>query len=195
MKHQGFSVMQEYMNKWPYIIVYQHQGMNVPMWQQLRSELGNTMECMVVKNSQAARVLNNNKLCSGSTCFVGVSSMEDIKQLEFITKKYSYSLLLIGGFWDNKCWTHEDIQQILNLGSIEQIWGDLISTMLQSENLVTFLSHNNKLCINTIETNSNTLCNILTNIHNKDFVVYILNKSQSNRRFPYGYLVTTSLQL
>ena len=27
------------------------------------------------------------------------------------------------------------------------------------------------------------------------FIVYINIKSQSNRRFPYGYLVTTSLQL
>ena len=161
MKHQEFSTMQEYMKKWPYIIVYQHQGMNVMMWQQLRSELGNNMECMVVKNSQAARVLNNNKLFSGSTCFIGTSSMEDIKKLESITKKYAYSLLLIGGFWDNKCWTHEDIQRILNLGSIESIWGDLISTMLHRETLITYLSQNNSSCVNTIETSSNLLCNVL----------------------------------
>lgn len=163
MKHKELSAMYEYMNKWSYIIVYQHQGMNVPMWQKLRSELGNSMECMVVKNSQAARVLNNNKLCSGSTCFIGMSSMEDIKRLESITKKYGYSLLIIGGFWDNKCWTYADIQRILNLGSIENIWGDLITTMLQAETFIKCLSHNNDLCVNIIDTNSNTLYVALNN--------------------------------
>ena len=163
MKRQELSTMQEYVTKWPYIIVYQHQGMNVSMWQRLRSELGSNMECMVVKNSQAARVLNNNNLCSGSTCFIGTSSMEDIKRLESITNKYSYSLLLIGGFWDNKCWTHNDIQHIFKLDSMEHIWNGLISTMLQANSLITCLSHNNKSCINTIETKSNLLYNVLTN--------------------------------
>lgn len=163
MKHQELSAMQEYMNKWSYIIVYQHQGMNVLMWQKLRSELGDNMECMVVKNSQASRVLNNDKLCSGSTCFIGVSSMEDIKRLESITKKYVYSLLMIGGFWDNKCWKYADIQRILNLSSIENVWSDLITTMLQTETFISYLSHNNKSCINIIETNSNELCSVLHN--------------------------------
>jgi len=163
MKHQELSAMQEYMNKWSYIIVYQHQGMNVLMWQKLRSELGDNMECMVVKNSQASRVLNNDKLCSGSTCFIGVSSMEDIKRLESITKKYVCSLLIIGGFWDNKCWTYTDIQRVLNLNSIENVWGELITTMLNSETFVQCLSQNNNSCLNTIETNSNTLCAVLNN--------------------------------
>lgn len=167
MKHQRLAHVQQYMNKWSYIIVYQHQGMNVSMWQQLRSDLGNTMECMVVKNTQAARVLNNKSLCNGSTCFIGTSSMEDIKQLETLTKKYEYSLLLIGGYWDNNWWTHKDIQCIFNLDSVENIWSNLISIMLQGNNLVTTLSHNNKMCVNSIETNSNSLYNLLNNYSNK----------------------------
>ncbi len=167
MKHQGLATVQQYMNKWSYIIVYQHQGMNVPMWQQLRSDLGDTMECMVVKNSQAARVLNNNSLCGGSTCFIGASSMEEIKRLDNLTKKYEYSLLLIGGYWDNKCWTHKDIQYIFNLDSMETIWSNLISTMLQGQTLVRTLSQNNEICVNNMEANSNSLYNLLNNYSNQ----------------------------
>jgi ribosomal protein L10 len=161
MKHQELSTLQQYMSRWPYIVVYQHQGMNVSMWQQLRLELGDTMECMVVKNSQAVRVLNSNHLCNGSICFIGTSSMDEIKLVESITKKYEYSLLTIGGFWDNKCWTHYDIQRICNLDSVEHVWINFISTISQENTLVKSLTYTNELCTNTIKSTSNSLCNIL----------------------------------
>jgi ribosomal protein L10 len=165
MKHQGLSNLQQYIDKWPYIIVYQHQGITVPMWQKLRSELGDTRECIVVKNSQAAHILNNNYLCSGSTCFIGTYTMEDIKNVTVITKNYEYLLFSIGGYWDNECRTNIDINNICNLASLENIWLNFISTISQENKLTTYLSSTNKLTIDIMESTSNSLYQTLNNYY------------------------------
>lgn len=161
MKSQDLLTTEHYVKKWPFIVIYQHQGITVSMWQELRSKLGNQMECMVVKNTSINRIFKSKKLTGGSMCLIGVSSMEDFKKVSDITDNYSYMLLLIGGYWDDQCWTHNDVKFICNLGSINSVFNDLIFTINQGQRLVSTLSNTNNVLISTLESNNKLIPNIL----------------------------------
>ena len=176
MKSQDLLTTEHYVKKWPYIVIYQHQNMTVPMWQELRSKLGTERECMVVKNTSINRIFKDEALSGGSMCLIGVSSMEDFKDLSNITNDYNYILLIIGGYWNKQCWSHDDVKYICNLGSINNIFNDLINTMNQSLRLTSILDQTNELFISTLNSNNTKICYTLS-LHSKRntvlFCIYI----------------------
>lgn len=154
MKSQNLLTTEYYVKKWPYILIYQHQGITVPMWQKLRSKLDNTMECMVIKNTVINRIFNNNKITGGSMCLIGVSSMDDFKHLSDITNYYNYKLLLVGGYWNKQCWSHNDVKRICNLGSMNNIISNLIITITQNQQRILTVVDKNNLFISNLESNN-----------------------------------------
>ena len=171
MKSQDLLTTEHYVKKWSYIVIYQHQGMTVPMWRELRSKLGSKMECMVVKNTSINRIFKEETLSGGSMCLIGVSSMEDFKDLSTITNEYKYTLLLIGGYWNEQCWTHKDVKYICDLESMNNIFSKLVDTINQGSRLTSTLSQTNNLLVSTLKSNNSNICNILT-LYNKQNVVY-----------------------
>lgn len=151
MTYSGVSAIQEYMATWPYIVVYQHQGMTVPMWQQLRTDLGDHVGCMVVKKSHAARAFQDTSLCGGPMCCIGMTSMSDMHHVEKTLKKYGDRVFLLGGYWDMTCWTHQDVVQICSLQSMEQVYSTYVSTLSTgAAHCVSIMSQPNRACVDTL---------------------------------------------
>jgi ribosomal protein L10 len=150
MTYSGVSAIQEYMATWPYIVVYQHQGMTVPMWQQVRTHLGDHVGCMVVKKSHAARAFQDTSLCGGPMCCIGVTSMSDIPHVEQTLKKFGDRLFLLGGYWDRHCWTHQDVVHICSLQSMEQVYATYMSTLSGGSHCISTMSQPSHGIITTL---------------------------------------------
>jgi len=137
MKHsKDTRVLQHFINRWPIRVFYQHQGMCVNTWVQIRRALGPHTGLSIVKSSQLPLVLptetKSKVYFQGSCCVFGVSRLEDIISLYRVCAMYPNTMVCIGGHWHKKYWTHMDISHVAHLSEKTLLHKDLCDILYQS---------------------------------------------------------------
>ena len=201
-----FLKTQNFLRTYPNILFFQHNNLSVNQWFNLRVQLkkSENVEVLVLKNSIMNHVFvdsiltekeNFPSLFQGPCFAIGFLDSSRFQDILKTTLKGS-STFLLGGILNKKCINHLDVSKILQID--EKIHDVFLRNLNQGTQLDTLLTNsisNSYLQLNQISLNFlNCLEFIKFNKSTKVLSMYII-RSQSNRRFPYGYLVTTSLQL
>lgn len=203
----AFLKTQKFLQTYPTILFFQHNNLSVKQWLDFGIQLKSFQDTglLVLKNTLIENLLVQQKysnkdnfisLFQGPCFALGFSNISQIKDILKITKQTT-PIFLLGGIYNNQLINHLDISKILQLD--EKVHEVLITNLNQSTRLHNILSTpGDKSCMQLDQVAQNLLhcLHVLKLKHQGTIYCLFLNiKSQSNRRFPYGYLVTTSLQL
>ena len=214
----AFLKTQNFLQTYPIILFFQHNNLSVNQWLNLRiqlknlqvvktTELGKIQETdiLVLKNTLIENLLIQEKfsniheftsLFQGPCFALGFSNSSQISDILKITKQTT-PIFLLGGIYNNQLVNHLDIKKILQLD--EKVHEVLITNLnqgIQLHNVLLTPIQNSCMQLDQVAQNLLHCLHVLKLKHQGDlYCLYLKIKSQSNRRFPYGYLVTTSLQL
>nr|UIO59451.1 ribosomal protein L10 [Chlorella desiccata (nom. nud.)] len=198
-----FLKTQKFIRTYPSILFFQHNNLSVSQWFRLRTQL-KTMEnvhLLLLKNTLITNVLaqenvSNPSLFQGPCFALGTNSPSQFSDIVKITRQEP-TIVLIGGLLDNQFLNHLDIAKILEVDT--RVHETFLSNLNQSIYLDTILTDSLTSPVNQLDQVSWNLLQCLEVLKLKrqsdSYCLCINIRSQSNRRFPYGYLVTTSLQL
>lgn len=198
-----FLKTQKFIRTYPNILFFQHNNLSVSQWFQLRTQF-KTMESvnvLLLKNTLIQNVLlqqnvSNPSLFQGPCFALGFSNSSQFSDIVKITRQKP-TIVLLGGLVNNQFLNHLDIAKILELDT--QVHETFLTSLNQSTHVHTSLTECLSNSVNQLDQISWNLLECLEFLKLKrSSVIYCLClniRSQSNRRFPYGYLVTTSLQL
>lgn len=181
MTSYTMSPVHYYMQKWPYMLLYQYTGMRVDQWQHLRVSLGPHAACMVCKNSHLIPYMSHTHMCHGATCMIGVVSMEDMHRVHTLTQEYGYSMVLIGGYWNQQCRSYQDVMHLCTLPSHTTLYTRLFQCMSPVSHLDSTLQQSQIQCVDTLETSQTRLYQLLymytttqsTSHHERLYCLYI----------------------
>ena len=213
----AFLKTQNFLQTYPIILFFQHNNLSVNQWLNLRiqlknlqvvktTELGKIQETdiLVLKNTLIENLLIQEKfsniheftsLFQGPCFALGFSNSSQISDILKITKQTT-PIFLLGGIYNNQLVNHLDIKKILQLD--EKVHEVLITNLnqgIQLHNVLLTPIQNSCMQLDQVAQNLLHCLHVLKLKHQGDlYCLYLKIKSQSNRRFPYGYLVTTSLQ-
>jgi len=217
MKKQNITFLktQKFIRKHPSILFFQHNNLSVSQWFRLRTQL-KTMDhesnalcaekhhvnLLVLKNSLIDNVLVQENISNPSSLFqgpcfaLGFSNLSQFSDIIKITCQEP-TIVLIGGLLKNQFLNHLDIAKFLKVDT--GVHETFLSNLNQSIDMEKVLTGSITTPINQLDQVSWNFLQCLEILKLKrqgsSYCLYINIKSQSNRRFPYGYLVTTSLQL
>ena len=171
----------------------------------LIEQSSNETDILVLKNTLIENLLIQEKfsnihkftsLFQGPCFALGFSNSSQISDILKITKQTT-PIFLLGGIYNNQLVNHLDISTILQLD--EKVHEVLITNLnqgIQLHNVLLTPIQNSCMQLDQVAQNLLHCLDVLKLKHQGDlYCLYLKIKSQSNRRFPYGYLVTTSLQL
>lgn len=161
MTSYTMSPVHYYMQKWPYVLLYQYTGMRVDQWQHLRKALAPHATCMVCKNSHLFPYMSHTHMCHGATCMICVSSMEDMHRVHTLTQDYGYSMVLIGGYWNQQCRSYQDVMHICTLPVPHMLYVSFLGCISSLSYLDTTLEISHMQCTTTLETPQRRLYNLL----------------------------------
>jgi ribosomal protein L10 len=198
-----FLKTQKFIRTYPNILFFQHNNLSVSQWFRLRTQLKTieNVNLLLLKNTLIDNVLAQENVSTPALfqgpCFaLGFSNSSRFPDIVKITRQEP-TIVLVGGLFDNQFLNHLDIAKIVELDN--RVHETLLTNFNQSSHLHEVLTNSLTNPVNQLNQVSWNLLECLEILKLKcqsdKYCLCINIRSQSNRRFPYGYLVTTSLQL
>lgn len=177
--------LQNFIQKYPYILFFQHNNLSVKQWDQLRQELKNlkTTDLILIKNTYIQTLFCENaffdtkklaKIFQGPCFAVGFSQQTQFKEINQKIHKFS-SILLLAALFDKKLLTHLEVSKFITLD--ERIYSSLLGKLNQSNAFVNILE--NSLDFNILHSTVLRLLYFLEIIKTKRLFLYINNKKES----------------